>query len=80
MAGGFRVVALVLSLLVAGCGRGDDEIAALRQSIEAEMAAAPLPVGASLSAAEFDKGCVGFGGRAHPRADGLAGRTPPRDA
>ncbi|MEV6243427.1 hypothetical protein [Lentzea sp. NPDC051838] len=60
MAGGLRVFVLVAVLLVAGCGRSDAEIAALRSAVEAEMATAPLPVGAQLLRGRFDKGCHDF--------------------
>ncbi|MDT7785326.1 MAG: hypothetical protein QOF58_3745 [Pseudonocardiales bacterium] len=60
MTWGIRAFALVVVLLAAGCARSDDEIAALRQAVEAEMATAPLPAGASLVRGQFDKGCHDF--------------------
>ncbi|KJK42020.1 hypothetical protein UK23_39195 [Lentzea aerocolonigenes] len=60
MSWGIRAFVLVVVLLAAGCGRSDDEIAALRQAVEAEVVAAPLPPGASLVRGRFDKGCHDF--------------------
>ncbi|GGU40574.1 hypothetical protein [Lentzea flava] len=62
MLGGLRTFALVVALLATAvaCGRGDEEIARLRQAVEAEMAAAPLPQGAELVRGRFDKGCHDF--------------------
>jgi hypothetical protein len=55
---GALIVALLSTTLA--CGRGDDEISALRQAVEAELAAAPLPPGAELVRGRFDKGCHDF--------------------
>lgn len=52
------MVALLSTTLA--CGRSDDEISALRQAVEAELAAAPLPPGAELVRGRFDKGCHDF--------------------
>ncbi|RAS59847.1 hypothetical protein C8D87_113153 [Lentzea atacamensis] len=62
MAGGLRAFALVVALLatVTACGRSSEEIARLRQAVEAEMANAPLPPGAQLLHGRFDKGCRDF--------------------
>ena len=51
---------VVVLLVVTACGRGDEEIAALREAVEAEMSAAPLPPGAELVRGRFDKGCHDF--------------------
>lgn len=54
--------ALMVALLstALACGRGDEEITRLRQAVEAEMSAAPLPSGAELVRGRFDKGCHDF--------------------
>lgn len=62
MFGRLGAAALIVALLstASACGCGDEEIAALRQAVEAELAAVPLPPGAELVRGRFDQGCHDF--------------------